>query len=57
LALTGLWGSGKISIKNLLTEELRSTPNSPRVPDIKALCYNLPGAGGSSLCDFQNYLA
>jgi putative protein kinase ArgK-like GTPase of G3E family len=25
LALTGIWGSGKISIKNLLTEELRST--------------------------------
>lgn len=54
LALTGPWGSGKTSIKNLAVEELQTQINSPRV--VEFCPWQVSGTGNISTLFFETIL-
>jgi len=55
LAITGPWGSGKTSIKNLAVGELESAENAPRVLEFAP--WQLCGTGNISTLFFEAVLA
>jgi predicted KAP-like P-loop ATPase len=55
LALTGPWGSGKTSIKNLLVEELEPAENQPRIFEFSP--WQVSGTGYISARFFEAVLA
>lgn len=55
LALTGAWGSGKTSIKNLLVKELEPAENQPRVLEFSP--WQVSGTGNISALFFEAIVA
>jgi predicted KAP-like P-loop ATPase len=55
LALTGRWGSGKTSIKNLLVQESEFAENQPRILEFSP--WQVSGTGNISALFFEAILA